>query len=34
MINEGYRLRVSEDRILRRIFGPQGGSCGRLEKTA
>jgi len=29
---EGHILRVSENRVLRRIFGP--GSGGRIEKTA
>jgi hypothetical protein len=30
-----FRLRVFENRVLRRIFGPKrDGSDGRLEKTA
>jgi hypothetical protein len=29
---EEYGLRVFENRVLRRIFGPRNG--GRLEKTA
>jgi hypothetical protein len=28
-----HRLRVPEKRVLRRIFGPEGGCGGRLEKT-
>jgi hypothetical protein len=32
---EGHRLRVFQNRVLRRIFGPKrGGSGKRLEKTA
>jgi len=29
-----HRLRVFENRVQRRIFGPEGGSGERLEKTA
>jgi hypothetical protein len=34
-VREEHRLRVFENRALRRIFGPkEGGSDRRLEKTA
>jgi hypothetical protein len=33
-LRKDHRLRVYENRELRRIFRPQGGSDGRLEKTA
>jgi hypothetical protein len=34
LYGEEYGLRVFENRVLRRIFGPNGESGGRLEKTA
>jgi hypothetical protein len=33
-LREEHRLRVFENRVLRRIFGPKRGSDGRLEETA
>jgi hypothetical protein len=34
-LREEHRLRVFENRVLRRIFGPKGGwSDRRVEKTA
>jgi hypothetical protein len=33
-LNEAQRLRVLENRVLRRIFGPNGECSGRMEKTA
>jgi hypothetical protein len=32
-LSEEHRWRLFENRVLR-IFGPKGGSGGRLEKTA
>jgi len=34
MLREEHRFRMFVKRALRRIFGPQRGSGGRLEKTA
>jgi hypothetical protein len=35
MLREGHVLRVFQNRVLRRIFQPQGGgSDGRLDKAA
>jgi hypothetical protein len=35
ILRDEHRLRLSENRVLRRIFGPKRkGSGGRLEKTA
>jgi hypothetical protein len=35
MTGEEYNLRVFENRVLRRIFGPRGGGSNRrLGKTA
>jgi len=33
-IREEHRLRMSENRVLRRIFGPNRGSNRRMEKNA
>jgi hypothetical protein len=33
-LREEQRWNVLENSVLRRIFGPEGGSGGRLEKTA
>jgi hypothetical protein len=33
-LREEHRLRVFENRVLRRIFGPKRDKCRRLEKTA
>jgi hypothetical protein len=33
-LREEHRLRLFENSVLRRIFGPEGGSGGRLQKTA
>jgi hypothetical protein len=33
-VREEHELRVFENRVLRRIFGPKGWSGGRVEKTA
>jgi hypothetical protein len=33
-LREEHRLRVFENRMLRRIFGPKRGVGGRLVKTA
>jgi hypothetical protein len=35
MVREEYKLRVSKNRVLRRIFGPKrDGVTGRVEKVA
>jgi hypothetical protein len=33
-LREEHRLKVFENRVLRRIFGPDRERGGRLEKTA
>jgi hypothetical protein len=34
ILREEHRLRVFENRVLRRIFGPKTDSDGRLEEAA
>jgi hypothetical protein len=33
-IKEKYKVRVFESRVMRRLFGPDGGSNRRMEEVA